>query len=81
MNVIKLSGKIIFKQKIRVTDPTKPITWYVEFMACDKERCLPPGEANFSFQVTASKEEATDNEEKKQVQKLRRAKHRSFRLS
>jgi thiol:disulfide interchange protein DsbD len=65
MNVIKLSGKIIFKQKIRVTDPTKPITGYVEFMACDKERCLPPGEANFSFQVTASKEEATDNEEKK----------------
>lgn len=54
MNVIKLSGKIIFKQKIRVTDPTKPITGYVEFMACDKERCLPPGEANFSFQVSAS---------------------------
>ncbi len=65
MNVIKLSGKIIFKQKIRVTDPTKPITGYVEFMACDKERCLPPGEANFSFQVTASKEESIDSEEKK----------------
>jgi thiol:disulfide interchange protein DsbD len=54
MNVIRLSGKIIFRQKIRVTDPSKPITGFIEYMACDKERCLPPGEANFSFQVTAS---------------------------
>lgn len=60
MNVIKLSGKIIFKQKIRVTDPTKPITGYVEFMACDKERCLPPGEANFSFQVSASNNDSVE---------------------
>jgi len=54
MNVIKLSGKIILKQKIKVSDVSKPITGFVEYLACDKERCLPPGEANFSFQLTAS---------------------------
>lgn len=65
MNVIKLSGKIIFRQKIRVTDPGKPITGFVEYMACDKERCLPPGEANFSFQVTASNNADASEEETK----------------
>lgn len=65
MNVIKLSGKIIFRQKIRVTDPGKPITGFVEYMACDKERCLPPGEANFSFLVTASNNAAATEEETK----------------
>lgn len=63
MNVIKLSGKIIFRQKIKVTDPSKPVTGFVEFMACDKERCLPPGEANFSFQVTASSSNNSSDEE------------------
>jgi thiol:disulfide interchange protein DsbD len=68
MNVIKLSGKIIFRQKVKVSDFSKPISGFVEFMACDKERCLPPGEANFSFQLTASagesKEEQNPNDSK-----------------
>jgi len=49
MNVIKLSGNIVLRQQVRVLDPSKPITGLIEFMACDKERCLPPGEASFRF--------------------------------
>lgn len=54
MNVIKFSGKVRFIQRVRVTDTKKPITGYLEFMTCDDERCLPPTEEQFSFDLSTA---------------------------
>lgn len=51
VNVIKFTADkpFIIIQKIRVKDASKPIIGYVNFMACDHEKCLPPTDADFSF--------------------------------
>lgn len=51
MKVIKFSEKVTFTQKVKVTDISKPILGYLEFMTCNNERCLPPTEVDFSFQL------------------------------
>ncbi|MEQ8705657.1 MAG: cytochrome c biogenesis protein CcdA [Phaeodactylibacter sp.] len=38
-----------FTQRVTVSDYGKPITGYVECMACDAEKCLPPSAEDFSF--------------------------------
>jgi len=45
-----------FKQRVKVNDFSKPITGYVEFMACDEEKCLPPKGVDFSFSLSAPAE-------------------------
>ncbi len=54
MNLVKFSKKAIFTQRVNVSDLSKPISGYLEFMTCDDERCLPPGEEDFSFQLTSA---------------------------
>lgn len=55
VNVIKfVKGPVLFTQKVKVSDISKPITGYLEFMTCDDERCLPPTEVDFSFTLTPS---------------------------
>lgn len=50
VTVIKfVHGPVLFTQKVKVKDYSKPITGYLEFMTCDNERCLPPTEVEFSF--------------------------------
>lgn len=53
VNVIKfLADKpFVIEQKIKVKNASKPITGYVNFMACDHEKCLPPSDADFSFKI------------------------------
>lgn len=53
VNVIKFTADkpFIIIQKIRVKDASKPIKGYVNFMACDHEKCLPPTDADFSFAI------------------------------
>lgn len=42
----------VFTQKIKAgSDALLAIEGYVEFMACDNEQCLPPTEADFSFEI------------------------------
>lgn len=60
MNVIKLLHKFTFRQKVKVTDLSKPITGYVEYMCCNDEKCLPPTEFAFKFMLTDA-----DGEKKK----------------
>ncbi|MDR0756671.1 MAG: thioredoxin family protein [Tannerella sp.] len=44
------SGKVVFTQKIKVTDPKSfALRGEVEFMACNDETCLPPDRVSFSF--------------------------------
>ncbi len=60
VTVIKFTeGPVVFRQKIKVTDPTRPIQGEVEFMTCDDERCLPPTPVGFSFDLMAGNAEAT----------------------
>ncbi len=54
MKVIKFSEKVSFTQKVKATDLTKPISGYLEFMTCNNERCLPPTEVDFSFQLKSN---------------------------
>lgn len=51
MKVIKFFEYADFTQIIKVSDPSKPITGYLTFMTCDKERCLPPTDVEFSVKV------------------------------
>ena len=44
------SGKVSFRQKIRITDPKKfAFVGAIRYMACNDEQCLPP--ANWEFTV------------------------------
>lgn len=51
VNVIKFTSdkNFVMKQKIKVKDASMPVTGYIEYMACDHEKCLPPTDAEFSF--------------------------------
>lgn len=57
MEVVKYTTEVTFKQKVKVTDTTKPIEGWLEFMTCDNERCLPPKQVDFSFQINDEKPE------------------------
>jgi thiol:disulfide interchange protein len=53
--VIKyVKSPVIFKQRVKVTDPSLPITGYLEYMTCDDSRCLPPTSVDFSFDLAAT---------------------------
>ena len=54
MTLVKFSREGIFSQKIKVTDPSKPIKGYVEYMTCNDERCLPPTEEPFEIVITTA---------------------------
>ncbi len=51
MDLKKLSGKVDFKQKIKTDGTLKAVTGYLVFMCCDKERCLPPTDVEFSIEL------------------------------
>ncbi|HZV71320.1 MAG TPA: cytochrome c biogenesis protein CcdA [Saprospiraceae bacterium] len=68
MNVSKFQDYYTIEQKIKVIDPSKPITGAINFMTCNDERCLPPTDAEFSLKVppggsgdAKSKAEATSD--------------------
>ena len=50
-NVIKFkSGEdYIITQKVKITDPSKPLTGYLTFMTCNDITCLPPTDIDFDF--------------------------------
>jgi thiol:disulfide interchange protein len=52
MNVIKFAKSVTFTQRIETKDYETPIIGYLEYMACDKEKCLPPTEVNFELKLT-----------------------------
>lgn len=56
VNVIKFTSDkpFVITQKVKVTDPSKPLTGYLTFMACDHEKCLPPSDVDFSFSFPAA---------------------------
>ncbi len=49
------SREMILKQQIRkISKNDFQITGYIEFMSCDDQRCLPPKEAGFSFDLNGT---------------------------
>lgn len=62
VNVIKfLADKpFVIEQKIKVKDASKVITGYVNYMACDHEKCLPPSDAEFSFKIPSDGASTTE---------------------
>lgn len=50
MTIIKFSGKPTFTQRVKITKPTT-FSGHLEFMTCDNERCLPPSEVPFQFDL------------------------------
>ncbi len=69
VNVIKFTAEkpFIIEQKIKVTNPKEALTGYVNFMACDHEKCLPPTDAEFSFSFDAVSENATTQNKEETV--------------
>ena len=57
INVIKFldDEDFVIKQKIKVTDKSKPIYGAIEFMTCDDARCLPPDMVDFTFSFDGGK--------------------------
>ena len=49
MEVAKFHDEAIFTQKVKIIDPSKPITGFLTYMTCDDTRCLPPTDEDFSF--------------------------------
>lgn len=50
MNIIKFSGQPTFTQRVKITKATT-LAGNIEFMTCDSERCLPPVEIPFRFDL------------------------------
>ncbi len=50
MNIIKFKGKPTFTQRVKISAPTI-LKGSVEFMTCDHERCLPPSDVPFRFDL------------------------------
>ena len=71
MNVVKFKKKVVFQQKVKATDLSKPITGYFTFMTCDDTKCLPPTDVDFSFALEAKEagDSGAASPEKSKVEK------------
>ncbi|BDS13953.1 protein-disulfide reductase DsbD family protein [Aureispira anguillae] len=49
MNITKYKKNLEIKQKIKVTDPNKKVSGYLEYMTCDDTKCMPPTAVEFEF--------------------------------
>ncbi len=54
MHVIKYAKLVTFTQRVKITDFSKPIVGYLEYMTCDDSKCLAPTEEDFSFELKDS---------------------------
>ena len=51
MDLELFDGGVIFTQKVKAKSDNALISGFIEFMACDDSRCLPPSEIDFSFNL------------------------------
>lgn len=52
MELKYFNSTVTFVQRVKVTKPKAKLVGYVEFMACSGGQCIPPAEAEFSFELT-----------------------------
>lgn len=43
---------VTFVQRVKLTEPKAKLVGYVEFMTCSGGQCIPPAEAEFTFELT-----------------------------
>lgn len=60
MNVVKFSGTVNFRQRVKVLNTAFPVAGYLEYMTCDNEQCLPPTEEEFSFDLSSAGNDRAD---------------------
>ena len=51
MNVPYFNNEVIFQQKVKLNGKQATVSGTVEYMACDKNQCLPPDEYNFTVTI------------------------------
>ncbi len=51
MELKYFGGKVVFIQRVKVTKSGAKLVGYVEYMACNNGQCIPPGEADFEFDL------------------------------
>ncbi|MBP3943413.1 sugar transporter [Sphingobacteriaceae bacterium WQ 2009] len=51
MNVPYFDKQVVFQQKVKLVNGKAVIKGTVEYMACDKSRCLPPEEYDFAVTI------------------------------
>lgn len=59
MELELFDGTVSFSQKIKKTTEGASIKGFIEFMACDDSRCLPPSEIEFSYSLANTLTEKT----------------------
>lgn len=59
MEVTKYKHDFTITKRIKVTDPTKDITGFLEFMTCDASKCMPPTPVEFTFSFSGGKSAST----------------------
>lgn len=69
MDLELFHGSVVFKQKLITKEQNPNIEGFVEFMACDDSRCLPP--SNFDFEFTFSEKEAVSSKETSDLSKIK----------
>jgi thiol:disulfide interchange protein len=70
MNLVKFAGNVSFRQDIKIKDYSKPLTGYLTFMTCDDEKCLPPKDVDFSFDLSKLKKESAEPGSSGQVEQV-----------
>ncbi|MCH2023380.1 MAG: thioredoxin family protein [Saprospiraceae bacterium] len=61
MNITKYKKDLEIKQKFKVTDASKPVSGYLEYMTCDDTKCMPPTAVEFTFIPSELKSNASNN--------------------
>lgn len=51
MDVPYHANEVVFQQKVKLKNGKANVSGTVEFMACDKNQCLPPDEYNFTLAI------------------------------
>lgn len=67
MEVTKYANKVTFKQKVKIKANTS-LKGYFTYMTCDDEKCLPPTDEDFSFDLTLGKAQTTDTPEEAAIE-------------
>ncbi|MBK6620405.1 MAG: hypothetical protein IPG32_05825 [Saprospirales bacterium] len=81
MNVIKYKKHAEFTQRVKVSDLSQPIVGYFTYMTCDDERCLPPTDVDFSFELKAGARMCKAPAAKTEPEKLPKRPRRNLRWS
>lgn len=53
-NIRKYAGNVSFQVRVKTNSAETKVTGTVEFMACDKSRCLPPSTQEFTFNLIST---------------------------